>query len=285
MTLSKLACSCIAFFALAVTALATTYTTVDYPGADSTIVYGINNEGDMVGVYSVPPGIPHAFMLSAGVFTTIDPPSGIQPVASGINDAKQVVGWYLDESRHAHAFMFDGVTFVAIDYPGSTGTIALGINNDGEIVGAYTDAAGGASPLGFVFENGTYTTLKPPKSRGDVTLTGVNNLGGIVGSALGDLQTFGFKYDNGQFKPIEFPNALETNPNGLNDNGVIVGTYHTKRIVGCFAFVSGQFLRVAWPGPVLTMQCFGINNSGQIVGNWMEYVTGKRHGFVITPGD
>src|SRR5262249_13562513 len=96
----KLACLWIVCVTFAGVALAgSTYTTIDYPGADETAVYGINNQGDMVGVYACECGhglVQHGFMLSGGVFTTVEPPGAIGSVAYGINDAKQVVGGYND---------------------------------------------------------------------------------------------------------------------------------------------------------------------------------------------
>jgi uncharacterized membrane protein len=289
MTLSKLACSCIVLFALAITALAAnTYTTIDYPGQDVTFVTGVNNAGDMVGGYSDIDGPGHSFMLSEGAFINIDPPGAISAVAYGINDSKQFVGSYRDGELKDHGFLFDGVNYVEIAYPGASRTVPNGINNNGEIVGQ-CDFPRGASG-GFLLKDGVYTTLKPPKNNGPALLTGINNPGSIVGIASGGgpVSYYGFRYGNGEFKPIEFPDAYITVPNGLNDNGVIVGYFVARNPVtklyetSCFAFVNYRTQRIRFPGALNEMECLGINNSGQVVG----YYNDSRHlahGFLITP--
>ena len=48
--------------------------TIDVPGVTSTLAFGINDRGQIVGNYSAPPGILHGFLLHRGTFTTIDVP-------------------------------------------------------------------------------------------------------------------------------------------------------------------------------------------------------------------
>src|ERR1700680_4216414 len=48
------------------------YTTLAFPGATSTILYGINPGGDIVGSYTFPDNIVHSFLLSGGQFAKID---------------------------------------------------------------------------------------------------------------------------------------------------------------------------------------------------------------------
>jgi probable HAF family extracellular repeat protein len=218
----------------------------------------------------------HAFMLIGGIYTTIDPPGAIGAEAMGINDAKQVVGLYSD-AQGTHGFLFDGVNFVNIDYPGARITFPNAINNDGEIVGQY-ELPGGAHH-GFTFRDGVYTTLDPPKNNGQVALWGINSHGGIVGSAAGAHVVFGFRYDNGQFKGIEFPGAQQTIPHGLNDSGAIVGAIVDEQHFFGFSFVKGRFHRINFP-KAITTSGQAINNSGQIVG---VYTDSTSHGFLITP--
>src|SRR5579883_3520212 len=62
------------FTALPFAAAALDYTQIDYPGADATVPLGINNRGDIVGLYRLGTS-GHIFLLSsAGTFSNIDPP-------------------------------------------------------------------------------------------------------------------------------------------------------------------------------------------------------------------
>ena len=50
------------------------FVSFDYPGALSTVLYGINNRGDMVGAYENPQQFFHGFVYRGGQFTSIDGP-------------------------------------------------------------------------------------------------------------------------------------------------------------------------------------------------------------------
>jgi probable HAF family extracellular repeat protein len=99
----------------------------------------------------------------------------------GINDLGQVVGTYGWGFGTPTGFVDTNGVFKYITVPGSTGTVAQGINNLGQIVGWYWDIHG--QTHGFLDDNGVFTTIDPPTNgRGQETrLTGINDLGQIVG--------------------------------------------------------------------------------------------------------
>jgi uncharacterized membrane protein len=75
-----------------------TFTPIDYPGATGgTEVEGINNGGDMVGVYTdSTDNHNHGFLLSGGVFTGFDVPfqGSISTIPTALNNKHQIVGSY-----------------------------------------------------------------------------------------------------------------------------------------------------------------------------------------------
>jgi probable HAF family extracellular repeat protein len=82
-------------------------------------------------------------------------------------------------------------------------TEASGINDSGQIVGVYRDAVGSH---GFLFENGSYTTLDVPGS----TYTeahGINASGQIVGNYSDGHTTHGFLLDNGTYTTLDVPGS------------------------------------------------------------------------------
>jgi hypothetical protein len=77
-----------------------TLTTLQFPGSNFTQGFGLNNNGQVTGVYVDTNGIQHGFVWQAGNFTTIDAPNGAagSTVLNGINDAGQVVGFFADNN-------------------------------------------------------------------------------------------------------------------------------------------------------------------------------------------
>jgi probable HAF family extracellular repeat protein len=78
-----------------------TFTQIDVPGAMFTAAFGINNRGQIVGVFADAGSVAHGFLLDNGNFTQIDVPQ--------------------------------------INFPGAPGTQAFGIRERGQIVGGFPD--------------------------------------------------------------------------------------------------------------------------------------------------
>lgn len=155
-----------------------TFTRFCVPDSMTTHATGINQQGDIVGVYSSASG-PHGFLLRDGVFTTIDCPDG-QTTLRGVNAVGTVVGNCYFGSEHPYGLSFvwrDGA-FTEIAFPDADFTEALGINDRGDVVGdygfGYWDTA-----QAFLLRNGQFTPLGLPASNSDAR--GINNRGQIVG--------------------------------------------------------------------------------------------------------
>jgi hypothetical protein len=79
-----------------------TYTSFDFPGAVYTVPYGINDSGDIVGLYCTTTECisngegGQGFLLSQGVFTTIAIPGEVSTYAVGINNNGVVSLFYVD---------------------------------------------------------------------------------------------------------------------------------------------------------------------------------------------
>jgi uncharacterized membrane protein len=55
----------------------------------------------------------------------------------------------------------------------------------------------------------------------------INNHGSIVGFYNNSDGVFhGFVYDSGNFTTVDFPGSSDSGAFGINDNGIIVGTYN-----------------------------------------------------------
>src|SRR5215467_8312611 len=137
------------------------YRTFENPGATVTLVFGLNDHGDLVGGDNTIPGR-HAFLANKHQYISIDA-SGIlgthTSFARGVNDPGDVVGAYLDDDGNEHGFLLRKETLTTIDVPydGSVGTQLNAINNSGVIIGTWLDSA--FTVHGFVYEKGNFAHL------------------------------------------------------------------------------------------------------------------------------
>ncbi len=126
-------------------------------GATQTWIYGLSNDGEVVGAYTDAGGAFHGLSvlfttadisdLTGATFATVDFPGAANTWAHGVNDAGQIVGSYDDSTGFSHGFFLPSDNAFATVDAGQCGTQAEGINNSGQIVGGYLSPDG---PRGFV---------------------------------------------------------------------------------------------------------------------------------------
>ncbi len=215
---------------------------------------GINSAGTIiVGTYARGSDVHHGFIyngplnvIATGDFITLDDTSagtggGQGTFAVGIDAAGHVVGNYLDSSSQFFGFTcyngpLDTIAsgdFITLSDPhGVRATHVTGIDNFGDIVGYYYD--GNSQAHGFTYTgsftsiNGSaFTTLDDPFGVNGTFITGVNNIGDIVGTYLdANFDLHGFIDKNGIFINLDSPAALDgTNVTGINRADTVVGYF------------------------------------------------------------
>jgi probable HAF family extracellular repeat protein len=117
------------------------YSTLDYPGAQATSAFAINNAGTIVGFYTINNTGPHAFLYQNGAFATIDFPGSGYTVATAINNSGAVAGLF-SSSTGVHGFVYFNGSFSQIDRPDATSTAVTGINDHNELVGTWNPTIG-----------------------------------------------------------------------------------------------------------------------------------------------
>ena len=160
----------------------------NYPGTTSTIAYGINDLGQIIGRYSSTDGT-HDFFWNGAGFTPLDYPGSVSTSANGINNAGLVVGSYLDSSG-GHGFIWNGTGFTSVDYPGAMSTSLLAINNRGQILGRYFDGANGHY---FLWDGTSFVSFDlPPELASTGGISGFNDSDQFVGTYFGTPPVGGF---------------------------------------------------------------------------------------------
>ena len=155
-------------------------TNIDNPvGApNTTILYDINDHGEMVGAYqdaSIPATITPS--TTDGVsFHNFDYPGATGTIAAGIDLAGDIVGEWEDASMVDHGFLLKGARS-SRQTPRARQTTAIGINDSGAISGYFTDAS--SLFHGFIYLGNTFTQVDVAgasetgiariKNKGDIT--------------------------------------------------------------------------------------------------------------------
>lgn len=228
-------------------------TDVSPPDVWSPEATGINNRGQMVGIFNNQNIYPysHAFIMNAdgSGFRDLGTIGGAFSAANGINDAGQVTGYAYatSQGQPLHAFITDANGFNMRDIGTLGGNVSRGlaINNLGQVTGASSAASG--------------------HNRAFLTDANGNNMRDLGNLAQRD--------------------DFESWANGLNDQGQVVGWSATMK--GMSAFVTATNGTGMYdlnslsnlPAGVILSEANGINELGQIIARDNAH----GHAYLLTP--
>jgi probable HAF family extracellular repeat protein len=210
-------------------------------------------------------------------YTTLNIPGAVTSTAFGINDQGAIVGAFTTSTTDDRGFLLFQGQFSHFNFPGAESTEAEDINNNGQIVGDYLNVKTGQH--GFLVHNGVFSSFSDPSAPSQTQALGINNFGTIVGMA----GVNGFRLSGGKFTTIRFPGSTRTVAHGINDSGIIVGTYgDAKNFNHGFMLKNGVYTTIDFPGATDTA-VNRIDNEGDIVGSY-DINGGDVHGFTLDKG-
>jgi len=252
-------------------------TTVDVPGASSTRITSINDEGQLLafaGANFTP------LVYQSGVYSPLPPaPGGGLLTPTGISDSGQITG-----SLNAGGFLLSGTTYTTFTVPGSSGSEANNISASGLVTGDYNSS--GAPEQGYVYNpaTSTFTSVSVPGAFA-TSAWGVDAAGDVTGwyVSASSGKNIGFLLHNGTYSSFQISGALDTLPQAMNSGGLIAGVSLSSDFSET-AFVGSpssgfQILNVAGSTGIVGQS---INNFGQVSGFYMD-AAGVDHGFIATP--
>ena len=206
-------------------------------------------------------------MALAYRFTTIDVPGGTFTSPSGVNDTGVIVGSFTDDTG-SHGFLYKGGTFATLGPPGASQSYAASINNAGQIVGLFTDSAVWHA---FLKVGGAFTTIDFPGADFTSPLA-IDNAGRILGFFVSPTRGSYFIAEGSNFTEF-FCGDLCFD---FNDSGRVVGMTSRDGGDALTPFVAdidgGNFDDLFYPGSFDTTPS-GINNTGQIVGTFLDVIS------------
>ncbi|MDP2997174.1 MAG: right-handed parallel beta-helix repeat-containing protein [Bryobacterales bacterium] len=262
------------------------FTTIDYPGAVSTIMTSINDAGDMVGRYVAPDRKTRGFVLKNGEFTIVELPEAAMTVVTAITKTGDIGGYYTEASGLEHGFILSGGRFTTIpDYPGFEMTRALGLNAKGEMVGMIYNRAGDTRYRGFVWSGGQFIMIDYPESNLMTCLFKINDESDAAGhwqDTTGIIH--GLLWSKGKLTSFDVPGASQTmiDVGKIIPAGDIAGPYRDLRgKTKGFLLSKGAVTRLDMPGAQQTF-VRDMNNLGNLVGNYID-AGGVSHGLLMRP--
>jgi hypothetical protein len=158
------------------------FTAVNFPKSDGTQATGINDKGDVVGLYLDTAGAEHGFVKRGTKYTSIDVKGDTSADAYGINNAGDITVFAINSSGDYDSFIYNGKTFKKVGYPsaGPLGSVAHATNNKGAVTGTYYDSAGDVH--GWLLDAGKYYAFNDPTGcKCDTRSDGMNDKLEMVG--------------------------------------------------------------------------------------------------------
>jgi uncharacterized protein (TIGR03437 family) len=269
-----------------------TFTIYDVPGANATELKGINDRGEITGVYRTADGVGHGFVLSADRSTmtpAVSPEGRSGPPL--INSLGQVAFASVTSSAPGFGFGFDD-TVLYLRNPGQPATvlatfsggdgIPTGINDNGQVIG-YLITKGVDLP--FVLNSDG--TPAPINLKG-LRSYGINNAGQVL------------LVVNSQSRPFTATVVLN-NPDGsptgrhldlpynvdnaaMSNNGIVTGSLTGSEPIHGFVGDPNTNTYTVFdvPGQDRTL-ANGVNDFGIVVGTAGGANSAVTHGFIATP--
>jgi len=218
-------------------------------------------------------------------FTTFTAPAGYAfAQVNDVTDDGTVVGQVEDLNSGAFVAFSRSSNgkFTIWDAPNSIFTWFSSRNLSGVNVGSYLDNARLQHVHGFAQAGNGFVQIDYPKAT-HTWLYGINTAGAVAGSfSFTPGVVKGFKLINGKYTVIKYPNMAVTNPQAINDNSLVVGSYFDGTLYHGFSWQSGKYKTIDYPnsrfGTVLT----DVNNFGVMVGNHLS--ADRAFGFIYKDG-
>jgi hypothetical protein len=235
-----------------------------------------------------------AFAQAAGsttgkcAFQTLNfPPPATNSTPVALNDSGAIVGNFIDSKNAGHGFLLYQGRLTTFKFPGSVSTSVSDMSRNGIIVGGY-NVAGDPKQHAFMVNAGGFRNITlPGHPNADVTVSGVNANGDVVGNFSSDngASTTGFLLRNGKLTILSFPGATGgTMPTSINDEGVVVGEFFINlvNVNPAFMWKDGVFSNVNPPGNDGFVNAAKVSNSGVVVGSYEAF--DGTHGFALENG-
>ncbi len=242
------------------------FTSYAYPHDTFTQLLGINNGDRIAGYHGATVNKGFEFRLP-NVVQDSNYPNSAQTQVIGINNIGDTVGFYIDGKGVTHGFYHNHRfnKWYDIDVPGTHFNQLLGVNDHGGSAGYYQFGKANIFQPYTRIAAGTYSLPPIPNAQ----MTDINNGGNSTGfQVVSSSVTRAFVILGGAVHYFQYPGATFTQALGLNNSGLVVGTYNDKSGTArgyTYNLATHAFRNVSVPGSTSTV-VNGVNDHDWIVG-------------------
>lgn len=255
------------------------FITIDANGSTNAVASSINDERLVTGYYEDSNSAYHGFVWKNGVFRTVDYPGAANTSLGQVNNHGVAMANYGNGTTTGHSALYsvESRTWTALpDVPGYSFTDGYGLNDAGVAVG---NAFQGSTSVAWIWDPTTrsYSFFTVPGAdQYSTSPSGLNDKGQIAGyfSVNGLYQSFLKEY--GTYTIVNFPQAVETFFDGMNNSGIVQGQIYatdSSPAEGFIATSGGVFTTVNNPDGANTA-LVGINDQGDVCGSYWNVFTG-----------
>jgi hypothetical protein len=211
------------------------YTSIEYPGATLTQVFGINNPGKLVGAAAIgTTTIGFEYDSRRATFTVLPNVPGA-PITStlGINNSGVIVGSAGNNNNDDRGVILDKGAFAFFSNPGWAFTQGRAISNTSGLVSGYS-FDGSASYVGFIYDvkHNTFNNFLPSPF---TIAQGINGRQDVVGNVTLDVNvaypgapadSYGFvRHRSGTIQLFGVTGGFGVRGRGINNSGLITGFF------------------------------------------------------------
>ena len=253
-------------------------------GGSSSLAYGINNKGQVVGSSSIG-GSTRGYLWHNGIMQNLGTLSGNYSSAHDVSDNGKVVGHsYINPSgSQDEAFLWSNGSMVGLGTLGSYYSFAYKINDNGQIAGYSTTTEG--SVRAFRISGGTMQNLGTLGGNASYGY-GMNSLGEVVGrSTIVGEAGRAFIWSNGSMTEIGTFGGSSSLAYAINDKSEVVGYARVSSSEEhAFLWSEGSMMDLGVLASGSYSIAFAINNSSQVVGVAPTNTGGETRAFLSQNG-
>jgi hypothetical protein len=239
----------------------------------STLPFGINDRGQVTGVYFDAAGKGRGFLKTGNHYDLIDIPGAQFVEAQRANNGGYVLGDYVAADGLGRPWVRrpDGKLDLKPGFPGATFTGAIYITDSGLILGYATkDPAQAVGYFGYFLDGTTYS--QPFSYPGANVLStypvALNRKGEMVGSVqFGTIENEHGWYRSraGVYRLVDYPGAIQSEVFDITEDGLMLGRYQDAKGINHGYFLQeGEFTSFDYVGPQTYI--WKINARGVVVG-------------------